>query len=467
MTGADGTPVRLSRALPDTPAAAPVRIVHLGIGNFHRAHQAWYTAHAPDADEWGIAGFTGRRPDLADALAPQDGLYTLITRGAEGDTFELIGSVSAVHPAADHEAYLDYFSAPQTALVTITVTEAAYIRNAEGRLDVDRDVIIADLQALHSDPHRVVSSLPARLVAGLMARRNANSGAITILSCDNLPENGAVTQTVVTDLAELMDESLAEWIERNVDFATSMVDRITPATTDEDRRIVQEHNGYVDASPVPTEPFSEWVVSGRFPAGRPRWEDAGAQVVKDVEPFEQRKLWLLNGSHSMLAYAGSVRGHQTIDQAIADPACREWVNLFWDEASRHLPFPPVEVADYRAALLTRFSNPHMRDQLARIAADGSTKLVVRTIPAVRAERAAGRIPIGGATTLAAWVLHLRGAGAPVKDPGAAAALQAANSGDLPTAVPEVLETLESGLGKDGEFVRAVLAQSDAIMTPRT
>jgi fructuronate reductase len=467
VTGADGTPVRLSRALPDTPAAAPVRIVHLGIGNFHRAHQAWYTAHAPDADEWGIAGFTGRRPDLADALAPQDGLYTLITRGAEGDTFELIGSVSAVHPAADHEAYLDYFSAPQTALVTITVTEAAYIRNAEGRLDVDRDVIIADLQALHSDPRRVVSSLPARLVAGLMARRNANSGAITILSCDNLPENGAVTQTVVTDLAELMDESLAEWIERNVDFATSMVDRITPATTDEDRRIVQEHNGYVDASPVPTEPFSEWVVSGRFPAGRPRWEDAGAQVVKDVEPFEQRKLWLLNGSHSMLAYAGSVRGHQTIDQAIADPACREWVNLFWDEASRHLPFPPAVVEDYRAALLTRFSNPHMRDQLARIAADGSTKLVVRTLPTVRAERAAGRIPVGCATTLAAWVLHLRGAGAPVKDPGAASALQAANPGDMPTAVPAVLGTLEPGLGKDGDFVRAVLAQAEAIMKSGT
>jgi len=461
------TPKRLSRALPNMPAAAPVRIVHLGEGNFHRAHQAWYTAHAPDADQWGIAGFTGRRPDLADALAPQDGLYTLITRGAEGDTFELIGSVSAVHPAADHEAYLDYLSAPQTALVTITVTEAAYIRNAYGRLDVDRDVIIADLQALGSDPRRVVSSLPARLVAGLMARRNANSGAIAILSCDNLPENGAVTQTVVNDLAALVDESLPEWIERYVDFATSMVDRITPATTDEDRRIVREHNGYVDASPVPTEPFSEWVVSGRFPAGRPRWEDAGAQVVEDVEPFEQRKLWLLNGSHSMLAYAGSVRGHQTIDQAIADPACREWVNLFWDEASRHLPFPPVEVADYRAALLTRFSNPHMRDQLARIAADGSTKLVVRTIPAVRAERAAGRIPIGCATTLAAWVLHLRGAGAPVKDPGAAAALQAANSGDLPTAVPEVLETLESGLGKDGDLVRVVLAQAEAIMTPRT
>jgi fructuronate reductase len=460
----DSTVPRLSRALPDAPAAAPVRIVHLGLGNFHRAHQAWYTAHAPDADQWGIAGFTGRRPDTADALRPQDGLYTLITRGAEGDRFELIGSLSAVHAAADHTAYLEYLGEPQIALVTITVTEAAYIRNAEGRLDQDRDVIVADLEALRSDSRTPVSSLPARLVAGLVARRNANGGSITILSCDNLPENGPVTKTVVNDFAALVDGSLPDWIERNVDFATSMVDRITPATTDEDRRLVQGQEGYADAYPVPTEPFSGWVVSGRFPNGRPRWEDAGVLIVDDVEPFEQRKLWLLNGSHSMLAYAGSIRGHETIDQAIADPACRQWVNLFWDEASRHLQFAPTEVAAYREALLTRFTNPRMRDQLARIAADGSQKLVVRTLPTIRGERAAGRIPVGCATTIAAWVLHLRGMGAPIKDPGAASARQAANSGDLSAAVPAVLETLEPGLGKDEDFVRAVLSQAEAITT---
>jgi fructuronate reductase len=464
MTGPDSTVPRLSRALPDAPALASVRIVHLGLGNFHRAHQAWYTTHAPDADQWGIAGFTGRRPDTADALTPQDGLYTLITRGAEGDTFELIGSLSAVHPAADHTAYLDYLSDPQIALVTITVTEAGYIRNAEGRLDQDRDVIIADLEALRSDIRSPVGSLPARLIAGLTARRNANGGAITILSCDNLPENGPVTKRVVTDFAGLLDESLREWIESNVDFATSMVDRITPRTTEEDRRLVQRHEGYADVYPVPTEPFSEWVMSGGFPNGRPRWEDAGALVVDDVEPFEQRKLWLLNGSHSMLAYAGSIRGHETIDQAIADPACRQWVNLFWDEASRHLQLPPTEVAAYREALLTRFTNPRMRDQLARIAADGSQKLVVRTLPTIRAERADGRIPVGAATTIAAWVLHLRGMGAPIKDPGAASARQAANSGDLSAAVPAVLETLEPGLGKDEDFTRAVLGQAEALTT---
>jgi len=191
------------------------------------------------------------------------------------------------------------------------------------------------------------------------------------------------------------------------------------------------------------------------------------QLVDDVAPFEQRKLWLLNASHSLLAYAGSIRGHETIDQAIADPACREWVNLAWDEASRNLPLPPAEIDGYRAALLTRFSNPRMGDQLARIAADGSTKLVVRTLPTIRAERAAGRIPIGCATTVAAWVLHLRGLGAPVKDPGAAAAQQAANSGDLQTAVPAVLDTLDLDRGSDEDFVRAVITQAEAITTSPT
>jgi fructuronate reductase len=455
---------RLSRSLPDMPPAAPVRMVHLGVGNFHRAHQAWYTTHSPDADQWGIAGFTGRRRDTADALAPQDGLYTLITRSGEGDTFELIGALSAVHAAADHEAYINYLSGGEVTMITITVTEAAYLRGADGHLDAGQDLIASDLEALRSDPRNPVASLPARLVAGLVARRTSGAAALTILSCDNLPENGAVTKTVVEDFAALLDGSLCDWIDSQVDFATSMVDRITPGTTDEDRALVQQACGYVDAYPVPTEPFSEWVVSGEFPAGRPRWEEAGATIVAEVEPFEQRKLWLLNGSHSMLAYAGSVRGHQTIDEAIADPQCRSWVETFWDEASRHLSLPASDIANYRAALLARFSNPRAGDQLARIAADGSTKLVVRTLPTIRAERAARRVPIGCGTTIAAWILHLRGMGAPVKDAGAGPAQQAANSGDLPQAVPAVLDVLEPGLGGDKDFVDAVVGQAGAIQS---
>jgi fructuronate reductase len=463
VTTANGVP-RLSRSLPDMPAAAPIRMVHLGVGNFHRAHQAWYTTHSPDADQWGIAGFTGRRRDTADALAPQDGLYTLITRSAEGDTFERIGALSAVHAAADHEAYLDYLSRAEVAMITITVTEAAYLRGADGHLDAGLDVVVADLEALRSDPRKPVASLPARLVAGLVARRISDAAALTILSCDNLPENGAVTKTVVQDFAALLDKTLPSWIDSQVDFATSMVDRITPGTTDEDRALVQQACGYVDAYPVATEPFSEWVISGGFPAGRPHWEEAGAAIVAEVEPFEQRKLWLLNGSHSMLAYAGSIREHSTIDEAIADPGCRSWVEMFWDEASRHLSLPAADIAKYREALLARFSNPRAGDQLARIAADGSTKLVVRTLPTIRAERAAGRVPIGCATTIAAWILHLRGLGAPVKDSGAGPAQQAANSRELPEAVPAVLDVLEPGLGGDKDFVDAVLHQATAIQS---
>ncbi len=460
------SPPRLSRALPGTPPAAPVRIVHLGLGNFHRAHQAWYTAHAGDAADWGIAAFTGRRPDAADALAPQDGLSTLITRASDGDAFELVGSLTAVHAAADHQALLDYLRRPEVAVVTITVTEQGYLADAARQLR-RTEAVVADIAALQGDPAAPVTTLPARLVGGLAARRAAGAGAITILSCDNLPENGEVAASVVTQLAQAVDPALAEWIAEHVDFASSMVDRITPTTTDADRALVTAELGYVDASPVATEPFHEWVMSGRFPAGRPRWEDAGARVVDDVTPFEQRKLWLLNGSHSLLAYAGSIRGHASIDEAIADPACREWVEALWDEAAPHLPLPAEDVAAYRSALLQRYANSRIRHQLAQIVADGSTKVVVRTVPVIRAERAAGRVPLGCATVVAAWIRHLRGAGAPLNDGGAEPYLAVVGDDDE-TAVRAVLALLgpadevAADLQSDDDLVAAVIIQLSAI-----
>ena len=453
---------RLSRSLPDTSPAPPIRMVHLGVGNFHRAHQAWYTAHAADAADWGIAAFTGRRPDTADDLGPQDGLYTLIIRSADGDAFELIGSVAAVHAATDHGAYLDYLRRPETAVITITVTEAGYLRRGDGRLDTIDERVAADLTTLRADPSAAVGTLPAKLVAGLAARRAAEAGSITVLSCDNLPHNGLVTAAVVGDLATLLDPELAAWIEREVDFATSMVDRITPATTDGDRAEVAEQRHYLDASPVPTEPYSEWVISGDFPVGRPRWETAGARIVDDVTPYEQRKLWLLNGSHSLLAYVGPLRGHETIAEAIADPECRSWVEAFWDEATAHLVLPPAELADYRAALLARFANPRVRHLLGQIAADGSLKLPVRIVPSLLAERAAGRLPVGGATAVAGWIWHLRGAGTPVRDPGASRARDAAAG---PEPVRDVLAVLSADLGADQELVELVAGQL-AVLAPR-
>jgi fructuronate reductase len=453
---------RLGRALPSAPAAAPIRIVHLGIGNFHRAHQAWYTAHASDATDWGIAAFTGRRPDAAEALSPQDGLFTLITRAADTDTFELVGSLTEVRAAGDHDRFLELVAAPDTAIVTITVTEAGYRLGADGRLDQSAEVA-ADVAALQADPRASVSTLPGKLVAGLLARRAADSGNnLTVLSCDNLPHNGSVTRTVVLGLAAQLNATLVSWIEANVEFASSMVDRITPATTDADRELVAEQQGYRDESPVPTEPFSEWVIAGSFPTGRPAWESAGAQIVADVAPYEQRKLTLLNGSHSLLAYAGSIRGHESIDAAIADPICLDWVESFWDEAEPHLILTGPEIADYRAALLARYRNPRIRHRLAQIAADGSTKIAVRILPTLRAERAAGRVPTGCVTALAAWVLHLRGQGAPVKDTDAGSYVAAAGGEDVRSAASAVLSRLDADLGADQTLIDAVVAQTEEL-----
>jgi fructuronate reductase len=451
----------LSRTAGQGRPAAPARLVHLGLGNFYRAHQAWYTDRAPDAGDWGYAAFTGRRAEPADALNAQEGLYTLITRAADGDRFEVLSSISRAHAGADHEAWLGYLASPQVRAVTITVTEAGYVRGPEGGLDRDRDQVKADVEALRKDLGAVVRTAPARLVAGCAARRQGDGGPLTIVSCDNLPGNGAVVARVVRDLAELVDPGLADWIAGSVSYVTTMVDRITPRTTPEDVRTVLEATGLHDSSPVGTEPFSEWVLSGSFPGGRPGWDAAGATITDDIEPYEHRKLWLLNGGHSLLAYAGSILGHQTVADAVADETCRGWLEEWWSEASRYLSLPEADVAAYRRALLDRFANPRMHHRLAQIAGDGSQKLPVRILPTLRRERAAGRLPSGAARVLAAWVCHLRGAGAPVSDARADQVVPLAN-GPLPQAVPRLLGALDPTLADDGELVAAVVAHAERL-----
>jgi fructuronate reductase len=455
---------RLSRSSVPGRTRAPVRIAHLGLGSFSRAHQAWYTGRAPDAARWGIAGFTGRSPALAEALAPQDGLFTLVTRGSSGDQHEVVSSLSEVHPAGDHAAWLRCLRSPDLAVVTLTVTEAGYCRRADGHLDLERADVREDVQALRADPTAAVRTAPARLVAGMLARRTVGGGSLTILPCDNLPHNGAVTATVVRQLAELVDPSLPRWIDSYVSFATTMVDRITPSTVASDRDAVAAATGLADAAPVVTEPFSEWVISGAFPAGRPDWPAAGARVVDDVAPFEERKLWLLNGAHSLLAYGGTVRGHQSVADAVADPVCRAWLEQWWDEAQRHLPLPADSVSQYRAALLDRFTNPRIRHQLAQIAADGSQKVAVRILPVLRAERHAGRLPVGAGRALAAWVCHLRGAGAPVRDP-AAAQLAGLADATVEQSVVAVLGFLDAELARDEALVAATTRQAEELVRP--
>ena len=438
-------------------AAPPVRLVHLGLGNFFRAHQAWYTEHAPDGSAWGYAAFAGRGPGLAERLSSQDGLYTAIIRSADGDRFEVIASLTATHAADDHRAWLGYLRSPHLSLVTTTVTEAGYLRRPDGSLDTKDQQLQADLQALRSDPEASVRTAPARLVAGLAARRRAEAGPLSLVPCDNMAGNGAAVSRVLREFAELLDPALAEWIADTVDVVTTEVDRITPRSTPEDVSAVLTATGQRDDCPVVTEPFTEWTLAGDFPAGRPRWEAAGAVFTSDVAPFENRKLWMLNGAHSLLAYAGSIRGHQTVADAIADEVCRGWVEEWWNEAAAYLTQPPAELDAYRSALLSRFHNPRIRHLLAQIAADGSQKLPIRILPVLRSGRAAGRIPLAATRILAAWICHLRGSGAPVSDVRESAVVAAA-TGPLSSAVPRALAELDPALAEDEPVVAAVRDQ---------
>ncbi|MGV0836344.1 mannitol dehydrogenase family protein [Mycolicibacterium thermoresistibile] len=456
----------LSRGGGTGRAAAPVRLVHLGLGSFFRAHQCWYTEHAPDAPDWGYAAFSGRSPTLAEALTAQDGLYTLVTRAAEGDRFEVISALSRAHAAADHGAWLDYFASPELAAVTLTVTEAGYLRAADGGLDRDHADVRADVAALRADADAPVRTAPARLVAGIAARRRADAGPLTLVPCDNLADNGAITARVVRELAEMVDPQLIGWIDGHLSVVTTTVDRITPRTTDDDRASVAGATGRDDRAPVATEPFHEWVLAGSgadggFPAGRPRWEAAGATFTDDATPYEHRKLWLLNGAHSLLAYAASIRGHRTVAEAVADDTCRHWMQQWWDLATPHLSQPAADLAAYCEALSERFANPRIHHRLDQIAADGSQKLPVRILPVLRLERAAGRMPAAAVLVLAAWVCHLRGVGAAVTD-ARAEDFVARAVGPLSDAVRRVLDGLDPALDADADLVSAITAEAERL-----
>jgi fructuronate reductase len=442
-----------------TGALPPVRIVHVGLGNFFRAHQAWYTAHAGDAAGWGIAAFTGRSTALADALTGQQCLYTLITRSASGDSAEVVGSVSRAHRGSDLGALVGHVADPAVAVVTMTVTEAGYHRSGE-HLDTTDPAVGADLAAWGRRAAGL-ATMPARLTAGLAARRSAAAGPIAVVSCDNLPDNGGVARAVVTDFAAAVDPALARWISDHVSFVTTVVDRITPATTEDDRHIAERLTGQADRVPVATEPFVEWVLAGDFPAGRPAWQDAGALFVNDVTPYEQRKLWLLNGGHSLLAYLGSAVGHRTVAEAVSDSRCLSWLREWWELAAAYLPLSAGEIAGYRSDLLERFRNPRIGHLLAQIAADGSQKLPVRVLPVLRRERSIGRLPAAAVRILAGWLNHLRGAGAPVRDPEAATLVAlAAGTGSAAA----VLAALDPSLSGDADLAAAVEDAARRLMT---
>lgn len=430
----------LTRAQDGRPAA-PVRMVHLGLGNFFRAHQAWYTDRASDADRWGIAAFSGRSVGAAAELARQENLYTLVTVGAERNDYRVVSSVAATHSGSDVDALLTYLADPQVTVVTLTITEAGYHRNDQQRLDLEHPDIEADVAAIQAGNLHVVRSGPGKLIAGLIERRRAGGGPITLISCDNLPDNGTLLSVVLNDLAISAAPDLLDYLDTEVGFITTMVDRITPRTSDAVRQAVLDERGVDDLAAVATEPFSDWVLAGEFRGPHPNWESAGAVLVDDIVPHELRKLRLLNGAHSLMAYAATILGHRTVADAIADPIVRGWVDEWWDVAQRQVPLDDDTLADYRTALLERFGNARMRDQLSRIAADGSQKLAVRIVPALIADRKEGNSPIGAERAVAAWTLHLRGLGAPFND-AQADSVKPLGEGSLDDAVRKVCDFLE-------------------------
>ncbi len=443
----------------------PVRSVHLGLGAFFRAHQAWYTSEVDTNGEWGISAYTGRSPRAAEQLNGQDCLYTLVVRGAEGDDAQVISVISEAHAAADLEALCEDLASPDVAFATLTVTEAGYGTDAKGKLDRSNSAVKADLEALSQYGASVGegesdASLPtletalARLVLGLDARRRAGGGTIAVVPCDNLPGNGPLTRGVIDEYAALLGEESAAWIKDNVSVASTSIDRITPKSTEDDLEVARELTGFADASPVVTEPFASWIIEGEFPAGRPEWEKAGAIFTDDLEPYENRKLWLLNGAHTLLANAAVNRGYETVADAIGDAEVRAEVEALWDEASRYLP-DEVDAPAYREALLERFENPHIKHLLAQIGNDSLAKLRIRIVPIALKELAAGREARGAVPAIAGWIRRQRdGIASPDAQQGTIdEAIANAGEGGVERAL---LELLEPEFMNDPEFVERVL-----------
>jgi fructuronate reductase len=451
----------------------PARIAHFGLGSFHRAHQAWFTAHAGDGGEWGICAFTGRGSGIAETLLRQEGLYTLIERSASGDRFEVMTNLVEVYEGSDTGAIVNVFSRPEVVVVTTTVTESGYRIGLDGAPHFDDVELARDVAMLHelTPEDRLdwlaISTIPGRILLGLEARRRANVGPIAVVPCDNLPNNGWVLEQGLTQLTDRISPELTLWLEENVTFASTSVDRITPRTTDRDIAIVAEETRWLDAAPVVTEPFASWVISGHFPAGRPRWEHAGALFVKEIEPYERRKLWLLNGAHSILAYLGLEAGHVTVAQAVADPRCRRAVVSFWSSAEHHLP-DDLDLKVYCSQLFERFENSRIEYQLEQIASDSVMKLRTRIAPVIAAEFHAGRDCPAGAEAMAAWARRVLARGS---FPDAEILAVKSIVDGFPSAVVGLIRLVDPHLVDLGAFVDRVeqLVNEHAVIgdTPQT
>lgn len=387
--------------------AQAVGIVHFGIGAFHRAHQAWYTDRAMAAGDlnWAIVGVSLRSGDVAHQMNPQEGLYTVTERSGDGSHTRIVGAVKEVL-VAPHEPdeVIAALAAPTTHIVSFTITEKGYCRRADGGLAPS---LAGDESVYHY------------LSKGLRQRHDAGLPGLTLLSCDNLADNGRQLEHLMREYLEIHDPTLLDWFDATCTCPCTMVDRIVPATTAEDRQLVADAlDGVQDAAAVVTEPFSQWIIEDRFAGLRPHWESVGAELVIDVHPFETAKLRMLNGAHSLLAYCGLERGYTFVHEAIADAELRSLVEqLMLEEAAPTIAVTPeMDLPGYARDLLRRFANPALNHRLAQIAMDGSQKIPQRWLATLEFHSAQGRECPAILRGISAWILHLQGHNGLVEDP---------------------------------------------------
>lgn len=434
-------------------------IVHLGLGGFHRAHMARYTHELmqrdPAALTWSIAG-AGLMPSdrrMAESLAPQDGLYALIERGGGTETVTIIGSIAEVIYAGQGSApLLDAIARPELRIVSLTVTENGYCLDAATRrLDPSNPLIRADFAAPET-PRSAVGII----VESYRRRMAAGKPAFTALSCDNIQHNGNVLRDAVQALAQLRDPALARWIEQNAAFPNTMVDRITPVTAPEDITHLADNYGIADNWPVVCEDFTQWVIEDRFVAGRPAWEQVGAQFVPDVTPYEMMKLRLLNGSHLAVAALGRLAGYTYIHETMGDDLLRRLMIALMDRETGPTlpPVPGIDLDTYKQTLVARFANPAIRDTVERVNTDAPLNVLTVPIEA--------RLGMGGsvnllALSLAGWMRRVRGTderGAPIeiRHPLAATLRQKAEEGGPDPAPLLSLTQLFGALGSDPQLL---------------
>lgn len=400
------------------PAYAPDQvktgIAHIGVGGFHRAHQAAYTdalMNTGEGLEWGICGIGTRADELSmrDALASQDYLYTLVELDDRPDTeVRVIGSIREMLLVGEDgsESVVARLADPAIRIVSLTITEGGYcMDDGTGEFNAALPHIQHDVE----NPRAPISVF-GLLCAALAKRRGQGVPAFTVMSCDNLPHNGDVTRKATLAFANLVDSELANWIAQNVSFPNAMVDRITPMTSAAHRKDLRQNHEIDDAWPVVCEPFVQWVLEDKFNAGRPAWEKVGVQFTDDVAPYEEMKIKLLNGSHLALTYLGFLRGYRFVHETMADPLFVEYIRQYMDEdvTPQLAPVTGIDLTQYKRTLIERFSNCAIADQLERVCSDGSSKFPKFTVPTINRLIADNAELDRAALVVAAWALYLRG-----------------------------------------------------------